>query len=100
MFSLNVTRARFFEGGASSLVSDTDETGDRLRSISAILRFVPAALEVLRMDTGDEDGSIFDGFREGVAVSAEGCGMVATETMAESLEERENVLNQLFNGHR
>jgi hypothetical protein len=51
--------------------------------MSAILRFVPAGLEVLRMDTGDEDGSIFDdGFKEGVAVSAGGGGIVATETMA------------------
>jgi hypothetical protein len=56
---------------------------------------VPAGLEVLRMDTGDEDGSIFDGFKEGVAVSAGGCGIVATETMADWLEGRENVLNQL-----
>jgi hypothetical protein len=57
---------------------------------------VPAGLEVLRMDTGDDDGSIFDdGFKEGVAVSAGGCGIVATETMAEWMEGRENVLNQL-----
>lgn len=93
MFSLNVTRARFFAGGASSM-SDTEEAGDRLRSRSAILRFVPVGLEVLRIDTGD-DGSIFDGFKEGVAVSAGGCGIVATETMAEWMKERENMLKQL-----
>lgn len=97
MFSLNVTRARFFAGGAaSSKVSDTEETGERLRSTSAILRFVPAGLEVFRMDTGDDDGSIFDdGFKEGVAVSPGGRGIVATETMANRLKGRENVLNQL-----
>jgi hypothetical protein len=94
---LKVTRARFFAGGAaSSKVSDTEETGERLRSRSAILRFVPAGFEVLRMDTGDEDGSILDdGFKEGVAVSAGGCGIVATETMAKGMEGRVNVLNQL-----
>ena len=92
-----MTRARFFEGGAaSSKVSDTEETGERLRSTSAILRFTPADFEVLRMDTGDDDGSIFDdGFKEGVAVSAGCCGIVATETMAKWTESRGNVLNQL-----
>ena len=78
------------EWPSSAIASEREDEGERLISASSILRFVPASLEGLRMEMGDEAASIFEQWAEGVAVSAEVRGAVATDGMARSTRERED----------